>query len=254
MYLTDSSSKQDFWKLTQATHSCYVWQKVLVKNGTKIPSPRRDFSTWEYSKEIWIFGGIGPPLDGYLNEHGEHEGGDFGYNNQLLKFNPVSKEWSNPRSSGTVPTRKLEHATTATGHKVWLHKTVLFDRLYELDMQSLIWTCIQFNLPRPQMRGLFRLNVLTDSKLVMHGGLGIHIKRILRDAWILDLPSQSWKKYRYTSYKAHPRNSHTGSHGLNNDIIIITGGRSRGLFPKTVAHKEIFHLMFEPKCLQQLAM
>ena len=46
-------------------------------------------------------------------------GGNVGPNNQLLKFNPVSKEWSNPKSSGTVPNYHLTHATTAIGHKVW---------------------------------------------------------------------------------------------------------------------------------------
>ena len=50
MYLIDSSfaKKQDLWKLTQTIHGCYVWEKVLAKNGTKIPCPRDNFSSWEY--------------------------------------------------------------------------------------------------------------------------------------------------------------------------------------------------------------
>ena len=204
---------------------------------------------------MWILAGFGPQLDGYLNDHdGEHSGGNVGANNQLLKFNPVIKEWSNPKSSGTVPTYNLMHTTTAIGHKVWYNNTGIFDELlrslYQLDMQSLIWTCIQFNLPNPQMRCFCSLNALTESKLVMHGGVSIY--ESLSDTWILDVPSQSWKKYWYTSYKAHPRECHTGSLGLNNDIIII-GGRSCNS-EETVVHKEIFHVTFEPKYLQQLAM
>ena len=255
MYLIDRSSiiKQDLWKLTQTIHGCYVWEKVLAKNGTKIPSPRDNFSSWEYSNEMWILALFGLHLDGYLNDHdGEHSGGNVGPNNQLLKFNPVSKEWSNPKSSGTVPNYHLMHTTTAIGHKVWYNGTEAFHELYELDMQSLIWTCVQLNLPNPQMRCFYSLNALTESKLLMHGGLDISDGCILSDTWILDLPSRSWKKYWCASYEALPRQRHTGSLGLNNDTIII-GGRSWMSFQETIVHKEIFHVMLEPKCLQQLA-
>ena len=251
MYLIDSSFKQDLWKLTQTAHHCYIWEKVFAKNGTKIPSPKDNFSSWEYSNEMWILAGFGPQLNGYLNDHdGEHSGEKVGHHNQLLKFDPVSKEWSNPKSSGTVPTYNVMHTTTAIGHKVWYNGTGTFDGLYELDMQSLIWTRIQFNLPNPQMRHFCSLNALTETKLVMHGGMGLY--ETLNDTWILDLPSRSWNKYRYTSYTAHPREGHTGSLGLNNDIIIIGGGSYSS--EETVTHIDIFHVMFEPKYLQQLAM
>ena len=250
-YLIDSSSiiQQALWKLTQTTHGCYVWEKVLAMNSTKIPYPSDNFSCWEYSKEMLILGGFGPELDGYLNEHGKRSDGNVGHSYQLLKFNPVSKEWSNPRSSGTAPTYHMAHTTTAIGHKVWLYRTVPSDKLYELDMQSRIWTCIQVSQPHPQKRALCSLNALTESQLVMHGGLSIG-GYTFSETWVLDLQSRSWKTY--TSYEAHPRRGHTGSLGLNNDIIII-GGKSRR-FDKVDMLKHIFHVMFEPKCLQQLAM
>ena len=250
MYLIDSSFKQDLWKLTQTAHHCYVWEKVLAKNGTKIPSPRDNLSSWEYSNQMWILGGFMLQLDGYLNDHdGEHSGGNVGPNNQLLKFNPVSKEWSNPKSSGTVPNYHRTHTTTAIGHKVW-YSTGAFEELYELDMQSLIWTCIKVNPPHPQHHHSCSINALTEKQLVMHGRYAAKIGS-LSDTWVLDLPLRSWKKY--TSYKAHPRRGHTGSLGLNNDIIIIGGIRSHS-FLQIFVNKAIFHVMFEPKCLQQVAM
>ena len=55
----------------------------------------------------------------------------------------------------------------------------------------------------------------------------------LSDTWILDLPSRSWKQL-----------------GLNNNIIIIGGSCDHAYH----MHKDKFHVMLEPKCLQELAM
>ena len=251
MYLIDSSPKQDMWKLTQTAHHCYVWEKVFAKNGTKIPAPIDNFSSWEYSNEMWILAGFALHLDGYLNDHdGEHSGGNQNVepNMQLLKFNPVSKEWSNPKSYGTVPDYDIQHITTSIGHKVW-YSTGAFEELYELDMQSLIWTCIKVNQPHPQRQYASSIHALTENQLVVDGGCKSTFYS-LSDIWVLDLPLRSWKKY--TSYKAHPRHGHTVSLGLNNDIIIIGGIMPhRQTFVKCI---NVFHVVFEPKCLQQVAM
>ena len=252
---SDLPKVNDFWRLIQTSHGCYAWEKVLVKHGTKMPSPRQYFSGWEYAMEMWIFGGVGSQLDDYLNNHGEHSGGNFGYNNQLLKFNPISKEWSNPRSSGAVPAtgvmRYNIHTDAAIGHKFWYNSTAVFDELHELDMQSLVWTCIQFIDPLyPHHRSRCSLNALTEHQLVLHGGylLDVGKRCTLSDTWILDLPSRSWKQY--TNNEAYPRKAHCASVGLNNNIVIIGGSSGHAYH----MHKDNFHVMLEPKCLLQLAM
>ena len=87
----------------------------------------------------------------------------------------------------------------------------------------MIWTCIQIDPRYPQNRYSHCLNAVTESQLVMHGGYGNGCT--LSDTWVLDLPSRSWKKY--TSFKAHPRQGHSGSRGLNSDVVIIGGTPAR---------------------------
>ena len=125
VYVLEASDyTNDLWKLSQTTHGCWIWEKVVVKPGTKKPSPRQYYNSWEYLGSMWIFGVWGPPVYGYLNDHGKHKGyrNGGGFNNQLLQFNPVSKEWTNPKSSGAVPAPDHWCCTTAIRHKVWMYQ------------------------------------------------------------------------------------------------------------------------------------
>ena len=55
--------------------------------------------------------------DGYLNDHGDFER----VNNQLLCFDPCEQEWTNVKTSGTIPGPRMSHAAANIGDKVWLY-------------------------------------------------------------------------------------------------------------------------------------
>ena len=82
--------------------------------------------------------------------------------------------------------------------------------------------------------------------LVLHGGL----RETSLDTWIIDLASHSWKQF--TSRKDHDRTWHTGSAGLNNNVIIIGGGKK--CKNKHEVCNDIFNVILRPKSLQQVAM
>ena len=93
IYVLESSTNvNDVWKLSQTTQGYWAWEKVVVKFRTKKPSPRLQYNGWEYLGNMWIFGGFGPDIVSYPNDHGQYVGYEFGYNNQLLQFNPDNKE------------------------------------------------------------------------------------------------------------------------------------------------------------------
>ena len=113
-------------------------------------------------------------------------------------------------------------------------------------MNSLTWSRIETDQPHPEARRWCTLTALTDDKLVLHGGV-LHPAKTSSDTWILDLKSHSWRQY--TSTKDHARKCHTGSFGLHSNVI-ITGG----CMQSTDNYESVFHVMLEPKSLQQLAM
>ena len=282
VYVLEASDyTNDLWKLSHSAHECWIWEKVVVKSGTKKPSPRQYYNSWEYSGNLWIFGVFGPPAYHYLNDHGEHTGnsnGKFGFNNQLLRFNPVSKEWTNPKSYGAVPAPEHWCSTTAIGHKVWLGQD-FYDELYELNMNSLVWTHIQFSPLNQQERCTIGVNGLTDTQLAVCSNTNV-LESIVSETWILDLPSLSWRQYR--SDKACPPEICTIVPWRNNNTVIIgglsfdddddDGDDNNAAFDEydggcddydydvayhhyhSVLHPEIFYVMLEVKCLQHLAM
>ena len=242
--LTDSVS---LWKLVliRGQNGCVKWNEIKVQQGTKEPSSRLGASCWEYARKFWLFGGRGfLPESHELNDHG-----DFnlkGQNNQLLHFDTLQNKWTNLQCHGDIPSPCSGHASCITGETVWLYGGILDagnpDVLYQLDMPTLAWTMIHTGGSSiPQWRRFCTLNAL-NRQLVLHGGLGNG--RHWNDTWVLDLSSQSWRIYVSDKNSVHSKSTHTGTHGLNNSVIIICEYDNNG----------ILHVMLEPKSLQKLAL
>ena len=79
--------------------------------------------------------------------------------------------------------------------------------------------------------------------------VGLGKEETLSDTWIMDLTSNLWRQY--TSGKDHARRHHTGSLGLNNNVIIIGGYKE--LHDTYNAYDNTFHVLLKAKSLQQLA-
>ena len=186
----------------------------------------------------------------YLNDNGEFANSIVTVNNQLLCYNSTNKSWTNPQCFGAEPSPRANHSTTVIKDKVWLfggvdsNLTALQD-IFELDMISQIWTEILPDQPGLQGRFCSSLNAISDTQLVLHGGLA-SMDVVLDDTWFMDLQTLTWRKH--TTSKDYPRYGHTGSF-VGNGCVIIIGGRT------SVGHAcSVFHVRTEPKTLHHLAM
>ena len=244
------------WKLTRMHEEYFVWSEVVVRSKVKTPSPRSGHSGWEYEGRLWTFGGAGPSLVDYLNDHGDFDGWDYGNNNQLLCFDPLSENWRNPQTFGAEPEPRAHHATTVILDKVWLYggnNTLddhICDELFHLDMTSLTWTEIQIGGLKPPCRDNCSLTTITEHHLVLHGGQS-GSGECFDDTWIFDLPSLSWKKH--SAGRDHPRSNHAGTVGVSSTVIII-GGEFYDKADDIIYCNDVFSVRLEPKSLQQLAM
>ena len=264
IYVLNFVGNDNLWQLTRNTNGCFAWNTVSVKDVTKTPFPRKYFTGWEYAGKLWIFGGLVPGYNGSTTGYLSDDNGDFydSCTNQLLQFDIVTKEWTSMKCIGDVPVPRYSYATTIFEERVWLFggsdymgNGTSFNEVYQLDMRTLTWIQLQTGHPKPQGCIIScSLNVTTNSHLVLHGGHKRGITHgsggMLGDTWILDLSTQTWRMYR--SAKEDIRCLHSGASGISNDIIII-GGIKEIMCSRSKA-KDIFHVMLEPKGLQQLAM
>ena len=250
------------WKLTRTPKCCFEWRKGKERAKKKTPSPRNSHSVWEYKGQLWTFGGEGPPLKGYLNNHGHFSGNCGiipGQNNQLLCYYPLTEDWRNLKPSGTIPKPRTRQASTIIGDKVWIYggesANRIYDELYLLNMVSLTWTKIQSGQLKPRCRYMCSLTAVTENQIVLHGGLSTS-NEILNDTWIFDVSSLSWKNYEAS--KCKPRCGHTGNVGINSGIIGVGGETEawdeNGFFSVPV-YRGAFSVKLEPlpKTLQQQA-
>ena len=81
-----NNCENTFWKLITKTDGTFDWNIINIGDKTKMPSSRFDFCIWAHEKKVWIFGGCGDSIDGYLNDHGEVTGSRNKFNNQLLRY------------------------------------------------------------------------------------------------------------------------------------------------------------------------
>ena len=247
------------WTLCRTPGGSFTWSFINPHCKEESPSPRVGHTGWEYTRNMWIFGGAGPSPEGYLNGHGDTDGVLSGImNNQLLCYNPNTQKWTNPQCSGSIPTPRIGHASAIINDKLWLFGGYNLEgddreHVFELRMNSLTWSQIKTAQPGPKAnRFLCTLTALTDNKLVLHGGTVYHHKMTpSSNTWILDLTSHSWRQYK--SITDHARNCHTGSLGPNSNIIII-GGFMESEKHVDEVYESVFHVMLGPKSLQLLAM
>ena len=244
------------WKLHRHRKGSFSWHQVRVNIS---PSAREFMTGWEYAGNLFIFGGgpiedgpIGPLDVGHLNDFGEFS--TEGYNNQLLCFDTSSREWSNLKCSGMVPSPRSEHSSTAIGDKAWLYGGdcgttlhALYD-LYELNIPHLMWTQIEPPQPLPKLWDDQSITATMANQLVFHGYTGTKNKfgKFGNTTFVLDLTSLSWKEYETID---NVRNRQRCVPSLNSGAMIIMGC-SDG---KTKNCKSIYCVTLEPKTLQQLA-
>ena len=247
------------WKLSGTAQQGFKWSEIKNKDNRCAPSPRKMHGAWEYKHKLWIFGGRGIPLDGYLNDADANfrHAGNLGYNDQLLYFDPSLVKWRNPKCHGAVPPPELCRYFTQFGDKIWhCRQTFLENKrgLFELNMQSFVWTELNVDCPVwPSKRYGHTFTAINADTCVLHGGNDFHTGAALGDTWLLHLPSASWRKY--TGSTDHNRANHSATRGSNNSIICFGGYSSNNNLPvgaKEDLCDDVYIIQLEPASLLKL--
>ena len=245
------------WKLQRTKTKQFSWTPITFENNFSQPSPRADFTAWEYDDKLWIFGGLGLHFDGFMHDNkaefrapGGGETGDFGSNNQIFAFDPSCGRWSIPDTRGKLPPAIEAFSAARIGDKVWLYSARSGD-MYVLHMRSLTWWSPQniLGVP-PAARQSYTFTALSDGKIILHGGLGY--REPLSDTWIFDTDLSMWEQH--TASQDHVRYEHAAVKVGNNRIVIIGGLDICPCIGDDLplnTQKDIYWVRFEPDSLRK---
>ena len=266
----------DLWRLSRRTDHGITWSKIHFENDHVQPSPRYWHAGWEHDDKLWIFGGLGPPLTGFLSENGHYlpdhitAVANIGYNNQLHCFDPASQTWTNVKCTGTIPSPRAAHAVAKGRDTAWLYggfdvaaqSYSSKDDLFGLCVHTKVWTRITTNGPvKPLLRCGHSFTAVGENQIILFGGcskVDVHVGDELhlsleKSTWILDLHSLSWTEH--TGIMADKRACHTGSSDGRN-VIIFGGFQTKygHCFNDLRIYSDVFPILLEPKSLWKLAL
>lgn len=171
------STAQDNWlnSLYCLDLDDFCWHDLGATARAKPAKPIRadKLVSWPYAGRMYVFGGYGWSQTEHLLElldlqrdlqlAPDHRWPKFGWNNQLVEFDPRDNTWRWPSYSGKCPSARAAHSGALMGHNYYVFggrdSRERLNDLYALDMRSLVWTqiaTISSSLPvdRPPIRHL----------------------------------------------------------------------------------------------------
>lgn len=125
--------------------------------------------SWTYNKRFYVFGGYGwSQTEHYVQLLDiqkdfqltpDERWPKFGWNNQLVEYNPLDKTWRWPTYAGKCPSARAAHSGALLGNKYYIFggrdSYERLNDLYSLDMDKLEWTHItNFKLDSASMLGM----------------------------------------------------------------------------------------------------
>ena len=238
------------WKFASSAEGI-TWSEMKFRNKKSIPSPRFLHVGWEYEDNLWIFGGAGVRPENYMfqddakdcddndddddydaennNDNENDDNNVFFRNNQLACYNPNNHEWKVVRVRGAAPSPRASHAVAKIKDHIWLYRgrvrDEIYDDLYELNMESLIWTLIEpVSVLTYSARTGHTFTAISDHEIALYGGAKVNDDTSL---WVLDIQTLSWKQCdtSFSDYKDdYGRERHTATMGT--ESLVIFGGWS----------------------------
>ena len=129
----------EMWRLSRSSnHKFFTWTQIYP-DSTKCdpdnkmaPALRYGHKGWKYQSQIFFFGGTGDHPEKYMNSCAEWfydqsffyvEGNEKKVytSNQLVKYNPLSREWTDEETTGSVSTPRCEFDLMELQGKVYLY-------------------------------------------------------------------------------------------------------------------------------------
>lgn len=173
------SSAQDNWlnNLFCLDLDTFEWKDLGSKIRAEPTKPIRcdKCSSWTFNGRFYIFGGYGWSQIEHLSQlHdrqkdlqlvADHRWPKFGWNNQLVEFDPRENTWRWPSYAGKCPSARAAHSGAMMESKYYLfggrNSQERLNDLYSFDMHTFEWTRIAIIEDQ--------IGPISSTSLIVHG-------------------------------------------------------------------------------------
>lgn len=155
--------------------STFVWKDLSSTTKCEPTKPLRSDKcvSWSHKGKFFIFGGYGSTQVEHMLQLLDRQEDfqlspdfrwqRFGWNNQLVQFNPEQNSWNWPSYSGRCPSARAAHSGALLGDKYYVFggrdMRQRLNDLYVLDLQTFQWTQIAASLDIPVEHPISHLTV-----------------------------------------------------------------------------------------------
>lgn len=242
-----------------------TWEYVEVSG--KKPIPVDKFCIWTDNEKIFIFGGFGLNPATLSSELYEMEDVKFvsdndlslhprGWNDQFVIFDSNETKWIWPKYKGQKPSARAAHACAKLGRNVYVsggrHCGLRMNDMHCFNTETLTWSgSLSITEPVPLGRSWHSLTPISETKLVLYGGLGNN-QEPLSDCWMFDCNNLNWCKLQRSHMQ--PRLWHTANFSDDNELIILGGCTNNIQFHQAIYAKEMIMISISPKSLLRLCL
>lgn len=184
----------------------------FAKNGCirgPYPSKRDKLICWQHDNKVVYFGGFGPPPNNMVNG----TNGDFNFDHEpwgyfegvgwnsdvcVLDFsNQQEVRWLYPEILNEGPSPRAAHAGLKMGNRGYVFggrdQSRRVNDMHYLDLDEYKWHRVTYNSPAPAGRSWHVLQKLSNSHLLLYGGLDTH-GNALSDMWVFNIETGLWKE------------------------------------------------------------
>ncbi|XP_063963718.1 rab9 effector protein with kelch motifs-like [Lytechinus pictus] len=170
------------------------WSSVTTKGTT--PSPRTCRGSAVDGSKLYIFGG-------------GQQGSEPVSDTMMHVYDAVTSEWTQPPSSGKIPSARHGHVMAVCNGKIYLHGgmsgTSLFDDVYEYSIDTGVWKIVKSKGDIPSGRAAHGC-VSHGNKILIFGGMTTG--GASDETYMFDTRKSRWLKLKPDGPPPAPRLDH----------------------------------------------
>jgi len=186
------------------------------------PKLKTNHAATAVGKKMYIFGG------------NRTEGGKYYIFDDLHVFDTETMTWSQPKTTGDAPSKRVAHKLLSIGSKIYLFGGGIWEptkdwtertkKIYILDTETMEWSCPRVNGEESVRVSSFTIPFVYSTFIFFFGGQSIQDGNEVNDFISFDTVSNTWSVHTPLAHKDNPGQRSVGTLNLAGEHAYLFAG------------------------------